>query len=83
MHIWLSLAAGGLAFLSALHLLNPTIILAAVFVLGVGFACNAPAWMSVVPDVVSKEELPSAIVLGGVQLNISRIIGKESPLGIG
>jgi MFS family permease len=75
MHIWLSLAAGGLAFLSALHLLSPTIILAAVFVLGVGFACNAPAWMSVVPDVVSKEELPSAIVLGGVQLNISSIIG--------
>jgi MFS family permease len=31
--------------------------------------------MSVVPDVVSKEELPSAIVLGGVQLNISGIIG--------
>jgi MFS family permease len=75
MHIWLSLAAGGLAFLSVLHLLSPAIILAAVFVLGVGFACNAPAWMSVVPDVVSKEELPSAIVLGGIQLNISSIIG--------
>src|SRR5215468_4780109 len=75
MHVWLSLAAGGLAFLSALHLLSPAIILAAVFLLGVGFACNAPAWMSVVPEVVSKEELPSAIVLGGVQLNISGIIG--------
>jgi len=75
MHVWLALAAGGLAFLSALHMLNPWIILSAVFLLGVGFACNAPAWMSVVPDVVSKEELPSAIMLGGVQLNISGIIG--------
>jgi MFS family permease len=75
MHVWLALAAAGLALLAALHLLSPPIILAAVFLLGVGFACNAPAWMSVVPDVVSKEELPSAIVLGGVQLNISSIIG--------
>jgi MFS family permease len=75
MHVWLALAAGGLAFLSALHMLSPPIILGAVFLLGVGFACNAPAWMSVVPEVVSKEELPSAIVLGGVQLNISGIIG--------
>jgi MFS family permease len=75
MHVWLALAAGGLALLSALHMLNPSIILGAVFLLGVGFACNAPAWMSVVPDVVSKEELSSAIVLGGVQLNISGIIG--------
>jgi MFS family permease len=75
MHVWLALAAAGLAILTSLHLLSPAIILAAVFLLGVGFACNAPAWMSVVPDVVSKEELPSAIVLGGVQLNISGIIG--------
>jgi MFS family permease len=75
MHVWLALAAGGLAILAALHLLSPAIVLAAVFLLGVGFACNAPAWMSVVPDVVSKEELPSAIILGGVQLNISSIIG--------
>jgi len=75
MHVWLAVAAGGLAVLSMLHLLSPSVIFAAVFLLGVGFACNAPAWMSVVPDVVSKEELPSAIVLGGVQLNISSIIG--------
>src|SRR6516164_10426234 len=75
MHVWLALAAAALAFLSALHMLSPPIILGAVFLLGVGFACNAPAWMSVVPEVVSKEELPSAIVLGGVQLNISSIIG--------
>ena len=75
MHVWLALAAGGLALLSSLHLLSPPIILSAVFLLGVGFACNAPAWMSVVPDVVTKEELPSAIVLGGVQFNISSIIG--------
>jgi MFS family permease len=75
MHVWLSLAAGGLAVLGTLHLLSPVIVLAAVFFLGVGFAFNAPVWVSVITDVVTKEELPSAVTLGGVQMNISGVIG--------
>jgi len=75
MHIWLIAAAAGLAVLAVLKLLNPAVILAAVFLLGIGFACNAPAWTSVIPDVVSKEELPSAVTLGGVQMNISGVLG--------
>jgi MFS family permease len=75
MHFWLALAAGGLAALAYLKLLNPFLILLAVFLLGVGFACNAPAWTSVIPDVVTREELPSAVTLGGVQMNLSGILG--------
>lgn len=75
MHVWLVVAAAGLALLGSLSLLNPSIILVAVFLLGIGFACNAPAWTSVIPDVVTKEELPSAVTLSGVQMNISGVLG--------
>ena len=75
MHVWLSIAAAGLAVLGTLHLLSPVIVLAAVFLLGVGFAFNAPVWVSVITDVVTKEELPSAVTLGGVQMNISGVLG--------
>jgi MFS family permease len=75
MHVWLALAAAGLAVLGSLKLLNPFFLLTGVFLLGVGFACNGPAWGSVIPDVVTKEELASAVTLGGVQMNISGIIG--------
>ena len=75
MHVWLALSATGLAVLGSLQLLNPFLLLTGVFLLGVGFACNAPAWSSVIPDVVTKEELASAVTLGGVQMNISGIIG--------
>jgi MFS family permease len=75
MHVWLIVAAGGLAVMGTLKFLSPGIILAAVFLLGVGFACNAPAWSSVIPDVVTKEELASAVTLGGVQMNISGVLG--------
>jgi MFS family permease len=75
MHVWLALSAAGLAVLGSLRLLNPSLILIGVFLLGAGFASNAPAWTSVIPDVVTKDELPSAITLGGVQMNISGVIG--------
>src|ERR1700687_1866955 len=45
--------AVGIAVLGWLHLLNPCLILVGVFFLGVGFAFNAPAWTSIVPQVVS------------------------------
>jgi MFS family permease len=51
------------------------VILASVFLIGIGFALNAPAWTSSVSEVVSNAELPSAATLGGLQLNISGIVG--------
>jgi MFS family permease len=56
-------------------LLNPYVIMTSVFAIGVGFALNAPAWTSSVSEVVSNVALPSAGTLGGLQLNISGIIG--------
>jgi hypothetical protein len=57
-----------------MHLLNPYLILCSVFFIGVGFATNAPAWTSIVPQVVSEAELPSAAILNGLQFNISGTI---------
>ena len=75
MNVWLAAGSASLAILDWLHLLNPYAILACVFLTGVGFAFNAPAWASIVPEVVSDAELPSAVTFGGLQLNISGIIG--------
>src|SRR5262245_34960284 len=74
-NVGLATTAVGLAALGWLHLLNPYLILVSVFVIGVGFAFNAPAWTSIVPQVVSDTELPSAATLSGLQFNISGIIG--------
>jgi MFS family permease len=74
-NLWLAAMAAGLAVIGWLHLLNPYTILASVFLVGVGFAFNAPAWTSIVPQVVSDGELPSAATLSGLQFNISGIIG--------
>jgi MFS family permease len=75
MNFWLAIIAAGLAALVWLKFVNPYVILAAVFLLGVAFAINAPAWTAIIPEVLTKEELLAAITLGGLQLNISGIIG--------
>ncbi len=40
-----------------------------------GFAFSAPAWSALVPEVVTKDELASAVTLGGLQFNLCGIIG--------
>jgi MFS family permease len=55
--------------------IGSTAVLTCIFALGIGLAFGAPVWGAVVPDIVSKDELPSAITLGGVQLNLSGIVG--------
>jgi MFS family permease len=74
-NLWLAGSAGTLALLAWAGVLNPVLLLAGVFLLGVGFAINAPAWTSLVPQVVTDKELPSALTLNGVQFNITSILG--------
>ena len=74
-YICLAVCAGGLAILGWLNLLTPYVILGSIFLIGTRFAFNAPIFSAVVPEIVSNEELPSASILSGLQLNISGIIG--------
>ena len=70
-NVCMAAAAFALAVLGWTHLLNPYLILGCVFFIGVGFAINAPAWASIVRQVVSDGELPSA----RLQFSIAGIIG--------
>jgi MFS family permease len=74
-NLFLASTAVTLALFGWAHLLNPYLILACVFLIGIGFALHAPAWTSIVRQVVSDAELPSAATLGSLQLSISGIIG--------
>jgi MFS family permease len=74
-HLWLAASAVVLAILGWMHLLNGYLILLFVFLIGAAFAFNAPAFSSLLTDIVSDEELPSASVLSGLQLDIAGMIG--------
>jgi MFS family permease len=74
-NVCMAAVALALAVLGWMHLLNPYLILGYVFLIGVGFAINAPAWTSILRQIVSDGELPSAAVLGSLQFSIAGIIG--------
>jgi MFS family permease len=75
MSFWSAVSAGLLAALSGLRLLSPPLILLCVFLLGVGLAITSPVWPALASEMVSKDELPSATVLSGLQLTIAAILG--------
>jgi predicted MFS family arabinose efflux permease len=72
---WLAGSAGLLAICSFFHGLTPEIILGGVFLLGTGFAFQAPVASASIPEIVGPGQLPSAIALGGIQMNLAGIIG--------
>src|SRR6476660_6791027 len=73
--LWHASIAIALAILWMAHLLNPYLILVSAFLFSAGFAFGSPAHSSVIAEMVSSEELASAYTLGGLQMNLSGIIG--------
>src|SRR4029434_6906124 len=72
---WQAAFSGPLVFGAWTKILSINSVLLCVLALGVGIAFSAPVWSAIVPSIVSKEELPSAVTLGGVQVNIAGIVG--------
>jgi MFS family permease len=76
---WTQLAmffvAALLGYLSVAGLLTAWTLLALTFALGIGAALNAPAWQAALPDLIDRDELPAAVALGGVSLNLARAVG--------
>ncbi|HEY0962902.1 MAG TPA: MFS transporter [Pseudomonadales bacterium] len=64
-----------LTLLVHLQRLTPLLLLLFTLVLGTGAAFMAPAWQSVVPTLVPRAQLKSAVALNSLSVNISRAVG--------
>jgi MFS family permease len=51
------------------------LILAAVLAVGIANAVGAPGLNAILPTLVPREDLPGAVALASVQMNLSRVIG--------
>ncbi len=54
---------------------NPPSLLATSFLLGIGGALAAPAWLLITPMLVPRSELDSAIAISNAVYNVARAIG--------
>lgn len=64
-----------LAVIVALPHPSKTGLVACVFAVGIGNALGAPALGAILPELVPRPDLPGAVSLQSVQMNLSRVIG--------
>jgi MFS family permease len=72
---WLATAALALGALTLAGRVTPGALLAFTFAIGVGSAFVAPALLAIVPELVPRAEIPVAVSLNGISMNLARAAG--------
>ena len=68
-------AGAALTALTAAHRMPPALLLMFTFVLGTGAILVAPAYQSLVPEMVPRPQVPAAAALSSININLARAIG--------
>jgi MFS family permease len=73
--IWMFLMTALLGVLTITGVVQPWMLLVITLAIGAGSAIDLPSWQAIIPEAVPREELPAAIGLGSVAINIARAVG--------
>ncbi len=73
--VWMACCAGLLGILTLTGVTGSFLLLLFTFFLGVGIAMMMPAWGAIIPELVPREELQSAVALNSIAINVARSIG--------
>lgn len=68
-------SAAAMAYLTWQGLMTPQLLVGLGLVLGVGVAFNLPAWQALVPNLVPRGMLASAVALNSAGFNVARAVG--------
>ena len=71
----IAVLVAGFGLLVWLDHVTPAILLAFSFLAGTAAALIAPAWLSIIPQLVPRADLQPAVALNGVGINVSRAVG--------
>jgi MFS family permease len=72
---WMLVSAAALCLATVAGLASPAVVLLLTFLLGLGNAANAPAWLATIPELVGGRELSAAVALNSAGFNIGRAVG--------
>jgi MFS family permease len=73
--VWMALAAASLGVLTALGAVGPLALLGFTFAIGVGSTFLAPPFLALLPELVPREDIPAAVSLNGISMNLARAVG--------
>ena len=72
---WSLLSASLLGVVTLAGWVSPNSLLLLTFALGVGTALQTPPFQAIVPELVPREHMPSAVALNSMGVNIARAVG--------
>jgi MFS family permease len=73
--VWIAINAAALSLVAVFDLLSAPLLLALVFTNGIGLALRWPVFAALVPELVARPLLPTALALNAVAMNLSRVVG--------
>lgn len=73
--LFMAVTATCLAVVALTGIITPWLLVLLTFAMGVGTAMMMPAWAAIVPELVPRATLPSAIALNSMGINVARAIG--------
>jgi MFS family permease len=73
--LFMALVSAALAVCGWLGVLTPWLLLAFTFLIGCGMALFNPSWQASMGDIVSRDDLPSAVSLNSMGFNMMRSLG--------
>ncbi len=73
--LWVAVNALLLAALSLAGELTAPLLLLLTFTNGIGLALRWPVFAAIVPQVVPRPQMPQALALNGIAMNLSRVVG--------
>ncbi|HKC40532.1 MAG TPA: MFS transporter, partial [Gemmatimonadales bacterium] len=73
--VWWFVTTALLGVLTITGVIQPWMLLVITLAIGAGSAIDLPAWQALIPETVPREELPAAVGLGSIAINIARAIG--------
>ena len=73
--VLLALVSATLMMLSYYGLLTVNLLIGLTFMGGIGAAMVGPTWQAIVPELVPRQDIKSAVALNSLGINVSRSIG--------
>src|SRR3984957_1340170 len=72
---WMLIVAVLLTVATVSGVMTPWLLLLLTLGLSIGDAVESPSWRAIFPELVSKEDLPAALALNGIEFNLARALG--------
>jgi MFS family permease len=72
---WMTIMATGITLMTLTGTITPWSLIAFTLALGMGSSMMMPAFTSLIPDLVPRADLISAVTLNGIAQNITRAVG--------